>query len=131
MYLNTESWNLNRLFWLFLEQKVSMVCKSDCVFQKFLFFLLLLSLLVCVCWQLFLFHVFLPPCTKWEKSILYVYNPVGFPSSKPAINPNHCYFFLQKALFTPCVVEAAQHIPFSLSAASPALPEHTGMIKTT
>lgn len=38
MYLNTESWNLNRLFWLFLEQKVSMVCKSDCVFQKFLFF---------------------------------------------------------------------------------------------
>lgn len=29
----------------------------------------------------------------------HVYNPVGFPSSEPTINPNYCYFFLAEGTF--------------------------------
>lgn len=68
-------------------------------FQKVPFFLLFLSILVCTCWHLFLFHVFFSPRTKWGKALPYLYNPVGFPSSKPAINPKHCYFFVAEGTF--------------------------------
>lgn len=69
------------------------------VLLKSFFGLLFLSVLACVCWQFFVFHVFLSPSTKWRRHLPYVYNPVGFPSSKPAISPNYYYFFTAEGTF--------------------------------
>lgn len=110
-----------------------MVCKSGCAFQKVPFFPSFIHPGVCLLAVLPL-HVFLSPCTTWGKGLHYVYNSVGFPSSKPAINPNHCYFFIAGGTFhTLHGGSSATHltVPFPLCAASRALPEHTEMINTT